>query len=459
MTRFITLAFATLVLCGTTHGQLLIDFNSTTQDGGPHNHPGFQAYDAGHEVAADFVTQSYTAFGTTVTVTPDWPNSTDNRVRQMIDRSPNNDATWTDVADLANGQVGLDGVTDFIGIDTRTGNGGNGDWDGTTGTPTYMTLTLGGLPAGVYDWTGFHHDTENVHVNFSVELSTDGGTTFTSLPDGYMSDGTDGGNPESAARVTNVAEMVAAGSVYDAQINANGSDVVLRYAPYSGALSPAVHNQIWGINGFQLVDVTPAPATITWGAVDPDTTVTDLIGGMSIDFVTGIYPGGNAQGDFFTAGGGDTGDADLNMVYDGHGWNGAGATITLSGLTAGEDYQIQLLGAGDTRGCCNTRNQAADDGNGNVSGDFQRGNSSVIGSFTATAATQDVNIVSGTENGVDPGLSGYILTGSDGAVITAVAFGPNTEGEVFATVTVPEPSSAVLLVLAGLGMLSRRRRR
>ena len=36
--------------------ELLIDFNSTTQDGGPHNEAGYQAYDAGHEVAADFVT-------------------------------------------------------------------------------------------------------------------------------------------------------------------------------------------------------------------------------------------------------------------------------------------------------------------------------------------------------------------------------------------------------------------
>ena len=30
---------------------LMIDFNSTTQDGGPHNQAGFQPYDAGHEMA------------------------------------------------------------------------------------------------------------------------------------------------------------------------------------------------------------------------------------------------------------------------------------------------------------------------------------------------------------------------------------------------------------------------
>ena len=75
---------------------LNVDFNSTTQDGGPHNLAGFEPYDAGHEVAADFDTKSYSAFGTTVTVTPDWPNTTNNTVRQMIDRTAQWDATWTD---------------------------------------------------------------------------------------------------------------------------------------------------------------------------------------------------------------------------------------------------------------------------------------------------------------------------------------------------------------------------
>jgi hypothetical protein len=80
-----------------------------------------------------------------------------------------------------------------------------------------------------------------------------------------MSDGTDGGNPDSLADggqlalVTNLIEMAGAGSVYTTSFTADGtSDVVFRYAPYSGELGSAVHNQIWGINGFQLV---PEPAT------------------------------------------------------------------------------------------------------------------------------------------------------------------------------------------------------
>jgi hypothetical protein len=237
---------------------LNIDFNSTTQDGGPHNNAGFQAYDAGHEVPADFVTKTYSAFSATVGVTPAWPNTTDNRVQQMIDRGAGNDANWTD--------SDLDGITDFLGTDTRTANGGNGNWDGTTGTPTLMTLALSGLPANTYNWTSFHHDTEHVHGDFAVWLSTDGGTTFTAQADGYMSDSTPGGNPDSAldgspGLVTDFAGMTAAGSIYNISFAADGTnDVVLQFAPYTGVLGDAVHNQIWGINGFQLAAV-PEPGT------------------------------------------------------------------------------------------------------------------------------------------------------------------------------------------------------
>ncbi|CAN5270443.1 hypothetical protein BH23VER1_BH23VER1_10700 [soil metagenome] len=238
---------------------LFIDFNSTTQDGGPHPQgTPYQDYNAGHEVAADFVTREYSAFGTTVSLTPDWPNSTDNRVRQMIDRanqtvSPpaGNDANWD------NSSADLNLVTDWLGTDTRVGGLGNGDWDGTFGLPTYMTLTLSGLPAGGYRWTSFHHDTEHVHTDFAVWISTNGGANFVEYPDGYMSDSTAGGTPDSgidgSPGIQTGPGAINLISTYQAEFAADGtSDVVLRFAPYSGRYGPEVHNQLWGINGFQL---------------------------------------------------------------------------------------------------------------------------------------------------------------------------------------------------------------
>ncbi|MBJ07369.1 MAG: hypothetical protein CMO40_09680, partial [Verrucomicrobiaceae bacterium] len=111
---------------GVTFSQdLLVDFSSTSQGGGPNLQVGYQAYDAGHEAIADFVTRSYPAFGTSINLTPAWPDTTDARVQQMVDRGNGNDANWDDAS------ADLQLITDFLGIDTRTSNGGNGNWDGT----------------------------------------------------------------------------------------------------------------------------------------------------------------------------------------------------------------------------------------------------------------------------------------------------------------------------------------
>ncbi|MGB0326036.1 MAG: lamin tail domain-containing protein [Akkermansiaceae bacterium] len=126
-----------------------------------------------------------------------------------------------------------------------------------------------------------------------------------------------------------------------------------------------------------------------------------------------IGPANTNTGSFFTGGGGDTGNANLNTVLNSHSYGpGNDWSITLAGLTPGADYQIQLIGGGDTRGCCSARNQRAGDNESpeNLSGDFSRsGVGSVIGTFTANGTTQTVNILPGQNNGVDPSLSAYIL--------------------------------------------------
>lgn len=126
-----------------------------------------------------------------------------------------------------------------------------------------------------------------------------------------------------------------------------------------------------------------------------------------------IGPANTNTGSFFTGGGGDTRNANLNTVLNSHSYGpGSDWSITLAGLTPGADYQIQLIGGGDTRSCCSARNQRAGDNESpeNLSGDFSRsGVGSVIGTFTADGTTQTVNILPGQNNGVDPSLSAYIL--------------------------------------------------
>jgi hypothetical protein len=53
------IVIAAMMFSPSAMAQLWVDFNSTSQDGGPHPQAGYEAYDAGHEVAADFVTMTY----------------------------------------------------------------------------------------------------------------------------------------------------------------------------------------------------------------------------------------------------------------------------------------------------------------------------------------------------------------------------------------------------------------
>ncbi len=234
---------------------LLIDFNSTNQDGGPHNQTGYQPFNAGHEVAADFLAaRSYSAFGTTVSLQVTWPDTTNNRVQQMIDRPAGNDANW-------NGQK-LNLLTDFIGIDTRTAEGGRGNYDGVNGLPTRMVFRFVGLPAGTYAYRSYHHDTENVHTPFGIEISTDGGASYTPVPGSFrMTDSTPGGTPPSAQTYTGSGNQDPATlpSTVDFDFAAEqGQDVLVRYTPYSS--SDGVHVQIFGVNGIELRATTPPTA-------------------------------------------------------------------------------------------------------------------------------------------------------------------------------------------------------
>jgi len=260
---------------------LFVDFNSNQDNGGDssgvddpalstanHNQKGYQSYHANHEVAAEFSTAAYSAFGTTVMLTPSWPDTTDNRVEQSIDRGTQdaagvvtggNDANWK-------GQK-INLITDWLGTDTRLGSGGNGDYDGTNGTPTRLDLTLEGLPAGDYSWRSYHHDTENVHSDFLVEISVTGAAgPFTEVtgpgPDGRfpMSNSTTGGTPPApvvyqAYPLPGSSDPVDLPSTVNATFTANGSDpVIIRFTPL---VDTGAHRQIWGINGFELIQTPP----------------------------------------------------------------------------------------------------------------------------------------------------------------------------------------------------------
>lgn len=266
MKKFAYSATALLVSVGSASASLWVDFNSNQSGGGTpvpgnpadatnavHHDPAYQAYHARHETPGDFVTATYaTTFANTgaasVTLTPSWSNTTDQRVRQSISRGDGNNNQYTNPGSFS---VAL--VRDWIGVDARTGNGGNGNYDGAAGTPTFIEFTLGGLPAADYDWVSIHHDTENVHINFNVYVDT--GAGFVLAGSGYQADSSTGGNPDSGANRTD-----GPANTFASSFTANGADVVVRFEPLSGEIAPAVHNQLFAVNGFQLTQV-PEPST------------------------------------------------------------------------------------------------------------------------------------------------------------------------------------------------------
>ena len=262
-------------LLGTASASLLLDFNSNQAGGGtaptgsPSNIPaanheaGFNSYWANHENGAtlgDPTTASYDVNfaltgASTVTLTPAWPNTTSLAVRQLIGRSAGQANSW-----LGNNQNLL---RDWIGIDSRP-NGANAD--GTN--PTYFTLTLGGLPAGSYDFVGYHHDVENMNSFFSAEVSVDGGDSFGSILDGRMTNSLAGGTPAENEVLANTGVNIAGGNPADLSstmtlnFTANGADeVVLRYAPTQG--NGQVHRMFFGINGFELSQTSAIPEPST----------------------------------------------------------------------------------------------------------------------------------------------------------------------------------------------------
>lgn len=180
-----------------------------------------------------------------------------------------------------------------------------------------------------------------------------------------------------------------------------------------------------------------------------------VINGMAFTEVSGSI-------DFW----GNTGiNPNIDSVLSGHRASAGTFTLSLTGLTIGNTYQIQLVGIHDSRSTIRERQYEvsfggtdytsggtpvvltrAGYGNTNppssLSFDGIDSYGTVVGTFVADSDTQTIQLRSNTQDGnsgddTDPGLSGYILIESE---------------------AVPEPSSMALLGLGGLAALLRRRR-
>ncbi len=190
---------------GAAQAQLKIAFATT----GGKVAPGYEAYYAADKTPDSFTAQSYTAFGAKVTIKATWPEPVQFEALRMIDRGPD---VILDPQDL---------LRFWIGTDTRVA------FDP-------VTLTISGLPAGVYDWLSYHHDPKDQTGTFDMAINdATGSKTIT---------GTDISNGskfklEDATKIKTT-------------ITSDGKDVklVFKQTPYSDAISEA----IFVMNAFEL---------------------------------------------------------------------------------------------------------------------------------------------------------------------------------------------------------------
>ncbi len=180
---------------------------------------GFEGYTAQHETPQTFTAQSFTAFGTTVTIAPTWSDGASAAAMQMIDRQ---------ASAYPGEQVEL--LQDWIGTDGRS-----------SGNP--MTLVLSGLPAGVYTWLSYHHDNDDQTGVFDVSISDAVGQTRITGIDISHSNPRNG-DPKTVLGFEDVTRL-------EAVLVSSGTDDVTLQFDHASATSP-VSLAFFVMNGFEL---------------------------------------------------------------------------------------------------------------------------------------------------------------------------------------------------------------
>ena len=181
---------------------------------------GYEGYFASHEQASTFTTQTYNAFGSTISITPTWAEGAAATAMQLIDRGKQSYEDSTE-----------DLMRDWIGTDTRN-----------AGDP--LSLMISGLPEGEYSWLSYHHDT-NAQVMGKFDVTVYDAVGSVTTADIQVTGTNDGTSIDNVAKFTTF-------------LSSNGvDDIVLVFdkQPYSTAL-----NQAWFImNGFEIVSTYISP--------------------------------------------------------------------------------------------------------------------------------------------------------------------------------------------------------
>jgi hypothetical protein len=205
---------------------LKVDFNGSSAQ----TMAGFQAYTAQNEVTNTFGSRTYSAFGTSITITPTWAGSPPTNTAEQAQVRSSGNGYSTNAADL------IDLMIDWIGTDKRE----------SPGNP--LTLTVSGLPAGNYGWLSYHHDTQDQHGTFNVTVNDANGSATTT---GLVISSTQSSSPP----VTNLANV----TKFATAIRSDGTNPISFGFNLTSSTNP-VSTAFFVMNGFELTNsVVTAP--------------------------------------------------------------------------------------------------------------------------------------------------------------------------------------------------------
>ncbi|MEJ2648634.1 MAG: hypothetical protein P8016_09535, partial [Sedimentisphaerales bacterium] len=234
---------------GSAQAQLKIDFGTVTSP----LEDGYEAYTATNEVSNTFTAQSFDAFGGTVTVALSWPSNAPAAAKQMWDRSTDGRYAYTGEHEPL--------IQDWTGTDGREANANP------------FTLTLSGLPTGIYSWLSYHHDGIDQTGEFSVTVRDASGTATTENVEITNSAGGD-----------NVTDFESV-STFTTQFTSNGTDdVVLEFTITSSTSNLAT--AFFVMNGFEIDLLTDLNIAHGPSPADKDT---DVLRDTVLSWIPGKY--------------------------------------------------------------------------------------------------------------------------------------------------------------------------
>ncbi len=303
---------------------------------------------------------------------------------------------------------------------TLLGGAEHGD-NGSAGAP--VTYTQSGLKAGeIYQVQYFVNDSRSLASSRTDAITSAGGNSQTLK---FNTTGADGGLGQYAVGTfTAASTSVTFGATGNASTQVNA----LQFRDLGNAGAPISFSAPTAITTADATLGALAGTIVSAADFGAGTTTVTLTGGKTITFdgtgANAAAIGGN--GTFTGAFSGNTGNSAFNSVLNGANYDSAfnnTKQITLSGLTTGQQYSVQLF-ALDDRGGQSSRTLTFSDFSGDSTSSITEGsNNYVLGTFTALSSFETITENLPNNGNINALVVRSLTAAPEPSALSSLAFG------------------------------------